>query len=134
MRGTTARFVISVLTVLLFALHLPTPATLAPIAASAAATPAAAPDAPAAHPHEAAGDESVTCGTAGRPGDPNSLLRPDRHRAAAGATPKEPARAAGVHVDRVLYPPAAVAPPGHAHGVPRSAAGPDAAALQVFRC
>jgi hypothetical protein len=129
-RGTTARTVLALLCVTLFALQLFT--TARPFASAhtfgqalAKAETGIAPSAPLAR------EGAETVRVPGRPGDPVSLPHVrDRHRGPASAGPQEHPLISGRAAGTGPSEPAA-APYGHTPGASRAHSP---AALQVFRC
>jgi hypothetical protein len=131
-RGTTVRFVLTILSAVLLALQL-----FAPTASSAAphhkthATAAQAPKAVTGKRTDEA-DVVLTRGDHEHPASPTGPLRTrDRHRAAADSTPESPALPLLTN-DVTAAQPSAVTPASLR--ISRSSTAHTAAALQVFRC
>ncbi|MFI2779751.1 hypothetical protein [Streptomyces sp. ALB3] len=142
MRDVTARIVLSVLTVILFAVQFPAPSAPSASAhgvAGAHRSSLSAPEAPAAGSRSQGGaqtgQEYAPCGPPADEGDPNGALRTrDRHRTVAQAT-AEPLSRCLVTADAAFRPAAtALVAAAGSHRTSRSSASHSPAALQVFRC
>jgi hypothetical protein len=129
-RGTTVRFVLTILSAVLLALQLPSPTASFASAHQNRATAAGSPEAVSTK-REGEADQAVTRGGIGQAAGPAGPLRGrDRQRASADFVP-EPATIASPAHQVTSVPP----PTGH-HASPRlsrSSTAHSPAALQVFR-
>jgi hypothetical protein len=130
-RGTTVRFVLTILSSVLLGLQLFAPTASAESTHQTHVTAAASPETVTAKRTDET-DEVVTCGDFEHPTSPTGPLRTrDRHRALADSTPGPPALVLLAH-DVTATPPLA-ARPASLH-ISRSSTAHTPAALQVFRC
>ena len=130
-RGTTVRFLFTILSAVLLALQLFAPTASPESAHQTHVTAAAAPEAVTTKRTDEV-DEVVTCGDFEHPTSPTGPLRTrDRHRAAADSTPEPPALVLLAHDVTAAQPLAAR--PASLH-ISRSSTAHTPAALQVFRC
>ncbi|MER6122813.1 hypothetical protein ABT173_09030 [Streptomyces sp. NPDC001795] len=128
-RGTTVRFVLTILSAVLLALQLFAPTASFASAHRTQVTAAASPEAVTSKRADEV-DETVTCGDIEHLGGPTGPLRTrDRHRSAADSVPEPPALVLLAHDGTAARPPARPA----SLRISRSSTAHTPAALQVFR-